>query len=563
MRGILLIIFLFLSVIVCDGQTAVPDTVKEVDLDTLTVSVPGGARPYRGAEPRWWNIVHTRIALSFNLPEKTAAVQEWIKLHPYCYDTDSLVLDAKNMRVDSVLLTGQKNNNTLRYTYDNNHLKIYFGCFYHATDTVNLYFRYTAMPYNYLSNGSAAITEDRGLYFINTDFHQPGKPAQIWTQGETESNSNWMITIDKPNTRFTTQVELTVPDSFTTLSNGVLKKQLKKSGNTRTDIWNMDIPVSAYTVMFAIGKYNITKDRWRNKEVRYYVEPAFAPYARKMFNNTVEMMEYFSERTGVPYPWPAYSQVVVRDYITGAMENTSASVFGEFINQNAREIADRNYEDIVAHELFHQWFGDYVTAESWSNLTVNESFANYGEQLWRTYKHGKASGDELAYNDLQSYIRMARVNDPQLVRFYYDSREEMFDHVSYNKGGAILRYLHSLTGDKAFDKAMNLYLVRNAQHTAEAHNWRMAVEEATGLDWNWFFNEWYYRAGHPVIRIVYNYNDSLQVLGVSVHQVDNDNHSLYHMPLKTAVIYGAEKTFEDWHITKRKDTFTYAYKNGV
>ena len=89
-------------------------------------------------------------------------------------------------------------------------------------------------------------------------------------------------------------------------------------------------------------------------------------------------MEFFSKITGVPYPWKKYDQIVVRDYVSGAMENTTASLYGEFMNQNFREIADKNYEDIVSHELFHQWFGDYVTMESWSNLTVSESFANYG-----------------------------------------------------------------------------------------------------------------------------------------------------------------------------------------
>src|ERR1700761_7818012 len=159
---------------------------------------------------------------------------------------------------------------------------------------------------------------------------------------------------------------------------------------------------------------------------------------REIFRHTPEMIEFFSQITGVSYPWNKYDQVIVRDYVSGAMENTTASLFGEFMNQNAREIADRSNEDVVSHELFHMWFGDYVTCESWTNITVNESFANYGEQLWRAHKYGKAAGDELAYNDLQGYISSAQLNDPQLVRFYYDSREDVFDAISYNKGGAIL-----------------------------------------------------------------------------------------------------------------------------
>ncbi|WP_345078040.1 M1 family metallopeptidase [Nemorincola caseinilytica] len=535
-----------------------------VYLDTLRISVPAGPMPYQASATRVWDIVNTRIALSFDRKEKTADAREWLKLRPYFYATDTMELDAKGMRMDSVLLVSKKGNTPLRYTYEKDKLRITFDKTYAATDTVTLYLVFKAMPYASKTGGSAAITDDRGLYFINTDGQAPNKHAHIWTQGETEANSHWMVTIDKPNSRHTTQIELTVPDSLTTLSNGALVKQVvMKPTGMRTDIWKMDMPIQVYATMFAIGKYSVIKDKWKNKEVSYYVEPEYAPYARKMFQHTPEMMEYFSTRTGVAYPWNKYSQVVVRDYVSGAMENTTASLFGEFMNLTDRELMDKENEDIVSHELFHQWFGDYVTCESWSNTTVNESFANYGEQLWRNWKHGKVSGAELAWNDLQLYIAASRGNDPQLARFYYDSREEMFDAISYNKGGATLHYLNRLIGDAAFDKAMKLYLTQNALRSAEAHNWRLAVEEATGQDWNWFFNEWYYHAGHPVLKVEHNYDDAAQVLNVKVSQVQEDSVFMYRLPLKTAVMYGTEETIVDWDINKRTHTFSYPYRNGV
>ncbi len=562
MKHLFFSFLIVLSAIVSSAQTAVADT-QHIMLDTLDIVAQAGAPEYRASAPRMWEIKHTRIALNFNWKAKTADAREWITLHPYYYATDSLILDAKSMKIDSVLMTGKKGNQKLKYTYENDHLTIHFNQSYRAEETIELYLKYTALPYATPTSGSAAISEDKGLYFINTDYSIPHKPAQIWTQGETESNSHWLITIDKPNTRFTTQVELTVPDSFTTLSNGAMIKQIKSSKGLRTDIWKMDMPIQAYVVMFAIGKFSINKNTWHGKEVNYYTEPEFAPYAYLMFNHTPEMLEYFSQATGVPYPWNKYSQVVVRDYVSGAMENTSAALFGEFMNQNARENADRNSEDVVSHELFHEWFGDYVTCESWSNLTVNESFANYGEQLWRNFKYGKASADELAYNDLMGYIGGAMVNDPQLVRFYYDIREEMFDHVSYNKGGSVLRYLNNLLGDATFSKCMNTYLTKNALHSAEAHNWRLAIEEVTGQDWNWFFNEFYYHAGHPVLKVSYNYNDTTQKVIATVAQTQDDSPFVYQLPLKTALIYDNKKTIIDWDITMKKETFTYDYKNGV
>ncbi len=553
-------VMLLLSGMSVHAQTV--DTLR-IDLDTLTVSAPPAITPYRPSATLVWDIIQTRIALTFDRKEKTANAREWIQLRPYAYATDTMMLDAKGMKIDSVALVASGKMSPVKFLYKDDELKIKFDRRFTSIDTVTIYLRYTAMPYARKTGGSSAITEDRGLYFINTDERTPGKAAHIWTQGETESNSNWMITIDKPNTRFTTQLELTVPDTLTTLSNGALVKQIKAAPGLRTDIWKMDMPIQPYAVMMAISKYAVIKDKWNNKEVSYLVEPEYAPYARQMFRNTTEMMTFFSKATGVRYPWNKYSQVVVRDYVSGAMENTTASLFGEYMNQNTREIADKDYEDVVAHELFHQWFGDYVTCESWSNTTVNESFANFGEQLWKEYKYGTDVADELAWKDLQQYLASSRGNDPQLVRFKYDSREEVFDAISYNKGGAILRYLRHLTSASVFEKAMQLYLTQNALKPAEAHQWRLAVEEATGSDWNWFFNQWYYHGGHPVLKVNYNYDDSAQLLTVNVTQIQEDSTMMYKLPLKTAIIYGNERTVINWEIENKTHIYSYPYKSGV
>lgn len=530
-----------------------------VTLDTIKVTAVSGSPVYQATAPVVWNIHHTRAAISFDTKRRIGFVSEWISMSPHCYNTDTVQLDAKTIVFDSVALQIGKRLIAARYTYNKDKLTVYFDSIYTAADTAILYLKYTSRPYDLPTGGSTAITDDRGLYFINGDNSIPNKPIQIWTQGETESNSHWLVTVDKPNSRFTTQLELTVSDTFTTLSNGLLIKQLKRNNGLRTDIWRMDQPIQAYAVMFAAGKYVALKDKWKGKEVSYYVEPQYAKYGKQMFANTPEMIDFFSQYTGIQYPWPKYSQIVVRDYVSGAMENTSASLFGEFMNMNAREIADKSQENVVAHELFHQWFGDYVTAESWSNLTLNESFANYGEQLWKAYKYGKESADELAFADLQGYLQSSAYHDPQLVRFYYDDREDMFDAISYNKGGAILRYLNNLAGEAAFRKAMTNYLSRNALHSAEANNWRMAIEEATGRDWNWFFNQWYYHSGHPVLKINYLYNDTTHKLKVIVSQENTDSPYLYNLPLTAALLVESDHKIIDWVVQKRIDTFTYDY----
>ncbi len=537
---------------------------KRVTLEPISVSANKGAMEiYRESSPKIWDITHQRVALSFNYAEKTANGVAWIDLHPYFYATDSLQLDAKGMRIDSVMLITKSATIKHPFVYIDNQLKLEFKNSYSAQDSIQLCIHYKAMPYASQEGGSTAILEDRGLYFINTDNKIPHKPMQIWTQGETEANSHWMPTIDKPNERFSLQLELSVPDSFITLGNGYLRSQEKLQGNLRKDIWVIDKPIQAYAAMFAIGKYSIVHDEpWNGKDINYYVEPDYAPYAKKMFANTRNIMEYFSSITGIPYPWNKYSQVVVRDYVSGAMENTSASLFGEFMNQNAREIDDDDNENIVAHELFHQWFGDYVTAESWSNITLSESFANYGEQLWRRHRYGKSSADILGLKDLWKYVYgQSKTNDPALARYYYGDKEELFDLISYEKGGAVLNYLNQLIGDSAFFKAMNIYLSRNALTSAEVAQWRMAVEEATGQDWNWFFNQWYLKSGHPIVNVRSDYDASGNNLTVTIEQTQEG--AVYRLPVKAWVVYNNEIEIQDWLVEEKKVSYSFPYKNGV
>lgn len=542
---------LIITVLLVAACSSSRKNAKTVMLEGVTVNATDDA--YRATATMSWDITHTAVSLDFNLAEKTANGRALIDMHPYFYSSDKIVLDAKSMNIANVTVNGDN----ARINYSNDSLTIYLDRLYHRTESVRLDITYKAMPYAKATSGGKAISDDKGLYFINTDQSVPYKPSQIWTQGETESNSFWVPTFDKPNERFTTSIQLTVPDSFTTLSNGMFTGSTTKERGTRTDTWVMDKDIQPYVMMFAIGNYKVVEDKeWRGKKVNYYVEPEFAPYAPDMFRNTPEMMEFFSNITGVPYPWNKYSQVVVRDYVSGAMENTSATVFGEFINQTSREIMDVDYEDIVSHELFHQWFGDYVTAESWSNLTLNESFATYGEQMWRKYKYGVASAQKLGFEDMILYMNQTEKNDEPLTRFHYKRKDDIFDRISYQKGASILHYMHGLMGDSAFYSAMNIYLTENALQPAETHHWRLAVEKATGKDWNWFFNQWYFRGGHPVLNVTYDFDDAKKQVKITLEQKQS---KIYELPLKINVV-SKGNTFSDMvTLDKRIVTVTYPY----
>ncbi|KAA5536098.1 M1 family metallopeptidase [Taibaiella lutea] len=514
---------------------------------------------YRASRTKEWELVNTAIDIHFNLPERTADATTRLSLHPYFYSVHSVVLDAKDMLIHSV---SDNKNNKLAFSYDSLKLTIHLPKVYSQSDTLFLTIAYKAMPYLSKAGGSSAINEDRGLYFINTNHEEPYLPVQIWTQGESEANSHWFPTFDNPVFKSTFSITMHVPDSFKTLSNGTLVESVKEAGDMRKDVWKQDLPISTYLAMMAAGNYAISKESWRGREVSYYVPQEYGAYAKDIFQHTPEMMEFFSNKLGVDYPWNKYAQVIGYQYVSGAMENVSASLFGAFNLKDRRELDDDNNDFIVAHELFHQWFGDYVTAESWSNLTLNESFADYSEQLWTEYKYGEDARAAYWMQGLAKYMKQAKYNDPALLRFHYMSQEDLFDRISYSKGGLILHYLRSLAGDKAFYNALHLYLSQNAYQNAEVPQLRMAFEKVTGQDWNWFFNQWYYKGGHPVLNVEYLYDDPGQKLKVVISQVQPDSIGLYILPMKTLIINDNE-TNETWWISQHKiDTFTVDYKNG-
>ncbi len=510
---------------------------------------------YRGSELRINDLVHTKLDVRFDYDKSYMYGKEWLTLKPTCYATDSVLLDAKGMEILEVKLMDGVNPVKLKYSYDGLKLNIKLNRTYTNKEKYTLYFSYTSKPNDIEAEGSSAITDAKGLYFINPKGTDKNKPTQIWTQGETESNSVWMITIDKPNQKSTEEITMTVPDKYVTLSNGLLMSQKKNVDGTRTDSWKMDLPHAPYLFFMGVGDFAIVKDSYKGKEVSYYVEKKYQPYARGIFGNTPEMMAFYSNKLGVEFPWQKYSQMVGRDYVSGAMENTTATLHQESAYQNARELSDGNeWEETIAHELFHQWFGDLVTAESWSNITVNESFANYSEYLWDEYKYGKDWADAHNYDDMQGYL-MSGGEKKDLVRFFYSSREDVFDGVSYNKGGRILHMLRNYVGDEAFFKSLHVYLTNNKFKTGEAAQLRLAFEEVTGKDLNWFWNQWYYGSGHPKLKISYNY-DSTGYAAVIVNQTQKSG-KVFTLPIAIDVYVDGNKTRHQIIVNNKTDTFYF------
>lgn len=513
---------------------------------------------YRETPEVLHDLIHTKLDATFDYSKSYLNGKVWITLKPHFYATDSLLLDAKGMDIHKVSMVKGTALSPLKYNYDGMVMNIRLDKKYKGGEKYTVYIEYTAKPDELEVQGSAAITDAKGLYFINPKGEEKDKPIQIWTQGETEGTSVWVPTIDKPNQKTTQEIAMTVPDKYVTLSNGVLTSQKKNPNGTRTDTWKMDLPHAPYLFFMGVGEYAVIKDSYKGKDVTYYVEKEYAPVARRIFGHTPEMMGFFSRITGVEYPWSKYGQIVGRDYVSGAMENTTATLHQESAYQDARELVDGNsWEDVIAHELFHQWFGDYVTTESWSNLTLNESFANYSEYLWREYKYGKDAADAHHYQDMSGYLQSQSENK-DLVRFHYRDREEMFDAVSYNKGGRILHMLRNHIGDSAFFKALNLYLTTNKFKAGEAHNLRLAFEEVTGKDLNWYFNQWYFGSGHPKLDVNYSYDDAAKKVNVIVRQTQTTG-KVFRLPVAIDIYENGKKERRQVWVKNKIDTFSFAY----
>ncbi len=514
---------------------------------------------YRESSPRINDLVHTKLDVRFDYDKAWMYGKEWLTLKPHFYATDSLTLDAKGMEVKEVAMMKGASKTPLKYVNDGWQLKINLDKTYKGGENYTIYIDYTSKPNDVKVKGSAAINDAKGLYFINPKGEDKDKPIQIWTQGETEANSVWMPTIDKPNQKTTEEIYMTVPAKYVTLSNGLLISQKKNADGTRTDYWKMDLPHAPYLFFMGVGDFAIIKDSYKGKEVSYYVEKDQAPYARGVFGLTPEMIKFYSERLGVDYPWQKYSQIVGRDYVSGAMENTTATLHQESAYQNTRELADGvGWESTIAHELFHQWFGDLVTAESWSNITVNESMADYSETLWFEYKYGKDKGDEQNLQDKQRYLSSPENAKKDLVRFYYADKEDVFDNVSYPKGGAIHQMLRNYVGDEAYFKSLNTYLTTNKFKAGESGQMRLAFEEVTGKDMNWFWNQWFYGSGHPIVKIDYNYDDAAGKAMVIIEQTQTTG-KIFKLPIAIDLYNGASKKRYNVWVQNKVDTFTFDY----
>lgn len=539
-------------------------------------SISPFARPdYRPTANRLIDITHLALDVTPDWKKRYLYGRAEITATPYFYPTNTIELDARGMEIKSVMCLDSVAKARAvdgavitDWKYTDDIIRITLPRTYTRKEKLYITIEYTAKPNELKKGGSAAISDDRGLFFIDPDDTDPTIPRQFWTQGETQASSAWFPCIDRPNEKMTTEITMHVEPNLVTLSNGLLVSSTTDADGLKADHWKMDQPHSTYLVMMAAGDFKVVKDTWRGKEVSYYVEPEFEKYGRSVFGKTPAMMEFFSDILGVEYPWSKYSQICAREYVSGAMENTTATLHSDFLQMDDRELLDGSFEEYISHELFHQWFGDYVTAESWANLPLNESFATYGEYLWIEHAYGRERADQHSMESRSGYLREAGVphNDPEdpgkmepLIRFNYETQEDMFDSHSYNKGGQVLHMLRLEVGDEAFFASLKLYLETNKYQSAEIHDLRLAFEKVTGRDLNWFFNQWFMSAGHPELEINYSWDANMKRQMVIIEQFQDFTRGVpvFRLPMNVDVYVNGKVTREQIVCDSKRDTFYF------
>lgn len=512
-------------------QMAQAQIIEHVYLDTTSVSINPINTDYKPSRKIEVDISHIRLEVTPKIAEKSLHGKAYLHMNPYNQPIESFELDAKGMEIGQVAMVDTAISIPLEYSYDDLKLRIELPRPYSKKEPFTVMIEYISNPYKLAVKG-IEVSSGRGMYFIDVDDSNPYKPTQVWTQGETKSASVWFPSVDAPNQFFTQEIQTTVDTMYSTLSNGLLKSTVIHDDGTKTDQWVQDKPHGPHLTMLAIGEFAITQDEWRSLEVSYYTTEAYSKDVEDIFGVTPTMMSFYSELFGVDYPWEKYAQVVVYDFSSGAMENTSASLYSETYYADRFDKLDYNYDETIAHELVHQWFGNLVACESWAHLTLNESFATYGEYFWFDHQYSRDHADHLQHNYLHSYLDESVYKIEPIVNFYYDDPEDLFDGHRYDKGSCVLHMLRDYVGDEHFFQGLNHYLQTHKFQSAEISDFRKSMEAVTGEDLYWFFDQWFKQAGHPEVSIQHQYDSKEGILNIYIEQHQDINRfTTFRFPL--------------------------------
>ena len=501
-----------------------------------------GVRAGLRAQYRTYDVQHYIIRSSFDRQNKTYFGDVTVQLKPLKGNFNTVVLDAANMRFDSVRLEPAGTN--LRYTQTGEKLTVNLDKSYSPNDTIAIRFKYSSKP-------------KKGVYFVDAG---EDRPAQVWTQGEPEEAHHWFPCYDYPDDKATTEQFITVPRNEIAVANGELLETTNNADGTRTFHYKMPVVHSVYLTSFVVGRYARVDDKYKNIPLGYYIYPGRENVARAAFGKTPDMISAYEQLTGVNFPYNKYDQAVVANFNFGGMENITATTMAD-TEIFAAAFMPNEVIDLVSHELAHSWFGDLVTCKNWSELWLNEGFATYMEAAYREKTFGR-----------EDYLRKIREDAARAMSFDITARprhglfntfakpdDSLFDTTTYQKGGAVIHTLRETVGSENFWKAINIYLNRHKFDNVESTDLKRAMEEVSGKNLDWFFNQWVYKAGFPQLSVAQTYNPSAKKLTLTVSQMqkaDAVTPAAFILPLEVEVETANGAKTETLNIRQRTQTFT-------
>ena len=508
-----------------------------------------GTRP-RFAPDRVVDIQHISLVLDVDPTKRTVGGTATLRAMVIAPNTKTVELDAVELTIEKVTVggdgaSGRGAGKPAQFRHDGRRLRVELPAALATGAELTLAIDYKGAP-------------RRGLYFVGPDDGYPHKPLQVWSQGQDEDSRYWFPCFDAPHEKATSELRVTVPAAMFALSNGTLVSD-KTSGGKRTLHWRLDVPHSCYLITLAVGDFGTVETRWRDIPVVYYVERGREEAAERTLARTPEMLELFSQKFGVPYPYPRYAQVFVADFIFGGMENTSATTLTDSVLIDERAAIDYDIDALVAHELAHQWFGDLVTCRDWGEGWLNEGFATYSEYIWREHHEGRDAADlELEEWADQYFGEDSGRYRRTIATKLYDEPIDIFDHHLYEKGGRVLHMLRYVLGDDAFYKTLAHYLGKHRHGTVESRDLARAVEDATGRVLDWFFSQWVIDgAGHPELEVGMRWDPDTQLATVTVEQTQkvDGKTPIFRLPTKVRFRVGDKDVDHPIEIVEQKQVF--------
>jgi len=466
------------------------------------------------APDREMQILHLALDVTPDFKQRTVSGKATMTFKPVAKPMKELKLNAVDLNVDALTST-----ETLAgYQVADDKIIITFSQPIPADKEASVTITYHAEP-------------EEGLYFRTPEMGYKEGDTHLFTQGEEIEARHWYPCYDSPNAKFTSEITCHIPQGMTAISNGRLVSE-EKDGDLVTFHWSQENPHANYLISLVAGYFKKLEDKYNDVPLQFYTLPSEFAQASNSFQDTKDIMAFYEKEIGMPYPWAKYSQVCVNDFVAGGMENTSCTTLTDSTLFTSATENIRTSEGLVAHEMAHQWFGDYVTCKDWSQIWLNESFATYYETLFHEHKNGH---DAMLY---ELYGRTRQItsitnNFNAIVRRTYDAPREMFDYLAYPKGGWVLHMLRAQLGPDLYRRCIKTYLDRHPYGNVVTDDLRAVVEELSARSFDQFFDQWLYHGYHPELDISWSWDEKSKLAKLSIHQTQKISEEvlLFRFPL--------------------------------